>query len=306
MSLRLWRKVRSTPHSSGLSYRRQQPWLNLKLTRQQRRKFTGNKMQYSGLLARSIAKKRLLQVLNANVPIMDSGNTFKKVQVGTFGTNYGASSKPRVIFALPTMRTQQSKMLWFFKTPSAIPGLVKVDRLRSIHRRQQRNLHRLSIWLAHVQTNWLLRVYQLCQSIRTTNSMWCWLQRLEAYFPLLITKMGMNANVPAALQTIQHAKLQRNGQTVNKIWSSANPADVLSLQSHCEWDYYIMTHLASKHSSMAFAKWSNVQKIKQLAIKVRKINKFRKSFKYIKKNVLNLWIQYLIFLFLGYCQVVRH
>ncbi len=256
MSLRLWRKVRSCPHPSGVSYRRQQPWLNLSLTRRQRRFFRPSKVQYSGLLGRSVTKTQLLRVLNRGsnqistkgfVPLTTGQATKVATAVAALShTNQRGTLK----LSLPAMRSQLAKILWFFKSPSAIPGLVKVDRIRSLYRRQRQNRRRLNLWLGRVQMRMLLKLSEKCHVSGLSSSVWSWVQALEAHWPLLVTKVGWSANVPQARQVVLHQQLQRNGQEVHKIWSVAHPADVVTLKNQHAWANQMSHLLAAKHSLM--------------------------------------------------------
>jgi ribosomal protein S4 len=151
---------------------------------------------------------------------------------------------------LPAMRSQLAKILWFFKSPSAIPGLVKVDRIRSLHRRQRQNRRRLNVWLAHVKMGMLQKLSQMCRVSGLSGSIWGWVQALEAHWPLLVTKVGWSANLPQARQVVQYRQLRRNGQDVSKVWSVAHPADVVSLKNNTYWFDQMTGVLAGKHSLM--------------------------------------------------------
>lgn len=125
------------------------------------------------------------------------------------------------------LKVNLSNLPWFLHNPSPIPGIFKMSRLNSSYLKETKANHNLSLYLGNFHREKMLFLWSSCFFSSKNPSLWQVIQRLERYWPLLLTKMGFERRIFVVKQKIQHFNFLVNGQNILKVWRVAYPGDIV-------------------------------------------------------------------------------
>lgn len=270
MSLRLWKKLRVYKHPRLSRFKRLQPSIGASLTKKQKKLFRLNKKMYSGILNRPLSKYKLMQqskglsaqyipsllhyprktYIQSPSVVVNSQEIYKSTVVETKDLYISALYKRA--FTRNTLKKTKIKAYknnWFFRNPSAVPGLLKIRRLKYLHKSKRIFNKNLSTWLCRIRQRVLLYICK--ESLyNPTNSYWRMTSSLERFMPLLILKSGLDYNIAYAKQHIQHSFFSVNGHTKKKVWRSAVPGDFIASNDSCTFKAASLLKGNQLHSKM--------------------------------------------------------
>lgn len=265
MSLRLWRQLRSFKHPSGNRYKRQQPRVALSMSNKQKRFFRRNKSVYLGEFNRPFNKYVLMQLArpssNQSInelweqnPYQCAENLKSATLLNDQNPNLVAFKKANWRFKAQVGTVAQAKVKtakapWFFHNPCAVPGVLKMRRLRFLHGSQRSGKKNLSFWCGRIKEN-LLLYWSSCVFSRKKNSYWALVSALESSWPILLLKRGFNSNVRHGREQIQHDQFLLNGQFIQKVWSNAYPGDFTRCFSSSKWIQHSTAHFNLRWSKI--------------------------------------------------------
>lgn len=248
MSLRLWKKLRVYKHPALSRFKRLQPSIGASLTKKQKKLFSLNKKVYSGILNRPLKKFKLMQqskglstqyssilqhyptkgYMQSPASLLKNTEKYNTSIVHTKALYLSALYKRASMRnSLKKIKIKAYKNNWFFSNPSAVPGLLKIRRLKYLHKSKRIFNKNLSTWLGRIQQKVLLF---LCKEslYSQTHSYWKMTSSLESFMPLFILKSGLDYNIANTKQHIQHAFFFVNGHVKRKIWRPAIPGDFVT------------------------------------------------------------------------------
>jgi hypothetical protein len=210
------------------------------LTHRQQRMAKRKTRLFSALTKKSFNRRVVLrasQALNMDPIMLNRGNP--------------------VIYSLPTWKYQQRKWSWY--NPSAVPGLIKVQKLKflALHRRYTMLI--LYRWMHHrSRSTWVRWLQQL------KWNQWAWVQCLEHLPHNLLTKTGWFNHPKEATMWIKRRVMQLNAfpkgnHRVNSF--TTQPGDLWSFDSLNGYHQHL-----SRQSSLWVEQWSKPMNMKHSSI----------------------------------------
>lgn len=152
-----------------------------------------------------------------------------------------------LVYSLEAWKYQQPK--WTWKNPSAVPGLLKLQKLKwlTLHRRYA--LAILNQWMSHRSRRTWVRWLQQLQW-----QQWAWVQRLEHLPDQLLTKVGWFDQPKEALLWLKAGRVQLNGFPKGKIRLNSftsQPGDLWQFTSVPHYHQHL-----SRHGNWWVQQWS--------------------------------------------------
>jgi hypothetical protein len=203
------------------------------LTRRQRRWIKRKNRLFSVLTKKSYARRVLVRA-TMSPSDFDSGPVWRR-------------GRP-MVYAMPAWKYQRQK--WYWKNPSAVPGLLKIHKLKflALHRRYTMGL--LNRWLHfRARSTWVRWLQQV------QWHQWAWIQRLEHLPHLLLTKTGWFNHPKEAMAGLKGSQVQLNGFPKGALQMktyATQPGDIWSFVSMPQYHRHL-----SHQSHFWAAQWSH-------------------------------------------------
>lgn len=158
-----------------------------------------------------------------------------------------------VAYSLETWKYQQKPQQWAWKNPSAVPGLLKVQKLKFLRMHRRYALAILNRWMYHRSRNtWVRWLQQL------KWDQWAWIQHLEHLPNHLMTKTGWFPHPKEAMIWLKAGRVQLNFFPKGKMQANSfvvQPGDVCSFQSAAHYHEHL-----TRTSYGWVQQWSNPMK----------------------------------------------
>lgn len=152
-----------------------------------------------------------------------------------------------LVYSLQAWKYQQRK--WTWNNPSAVPGLLKIQKLKFLTTHQRYALAILTRWMHHrSRSTWIRWLHQL------KWNQWAWVQRLEHLPHNLLTKAGWFNHPKEAMIWVKRDSIQLNffpkgDLRVNSF--NTQPGDVWSFSSLPHYHQHL-----SRQSRFYVKQWS--------------------------------------------------
>jgi hypothetical protein len=152
-----------------------------------------------------------------------------------------------IVYPLQTVKYLRPK--WYWTNPSAVPGLVKVQKVKFLSLHQRYALAILNQWMYHRSRKTWIR---WLQQVRWNT--WAWVQRLEHLPNNLLTKVGWFNHPKEALQWLKRSGVQLNsfpkGELQFKSYTTT-PGDFWNFTSVAHYHHHL-----SRQSHSWVEQWS--------------------------------------------------
>lgn len=156
-----------------------------------------------------------------------------------------------LVYSMPTWKYQRQK--WYWNNPSAVPGLLKIQKLKFLALHQRYTMGLLNRWLHYrSRVTWVRWLQQL------RWNQWAWVQRLEHLPHILLTKTGWFSHPKEAMVWIKHNGIQLNSFPKGNLRVKSyvtQPGDL--------WRFVSVPHYhqhLSRHSDAWVEQWSTPMK----------------------------------------------
>lgn len=156
-----------------------------------------------------------------------------------------------LVYSLQTWKHQQRK--WSWSNPSAVPGLLKIRKLKSLALNRRYAVGILTQWMHHrSRTTWVRWLQQL------QWNQWAWVQRLEHLPHNLLAKTGWFNHPKEAMMWVKRHVLQLNSFPKGNLRVNS-----FTTQSGDVWSFNSLPHYhehLSRRSPFWVAQWSTPMK----------------------------------------------
>lgn len=156
-----------------------------------------------------------------------------------------------LVYSLEAWKYQQQK--WSWNNPSAVPGLLKVQKLKflALHRRYTATL--LNRWMHHrSRSTWIRWLQQL------KWNQWAWVQHLEHLPHNLLTKTGWFNHPKEAMMWVKRRVMQLNSFPKGNLRVNSfitQPGDIWNFESLTGYHQHL-----SRQSHLWVEQWSKPMK----------------------------------------------
>ena len=155
------------------------------------------------------------------------------------------------VYPMEVWKYQRQK--WFWNNPSAVPGLLKIQKLKFLALHQRYAVAILRRWLYHRSPRTWIRWLQQLQW-----NQWAWVQRLEHLPNNFLTKVGWFNHPKEAMMWIKRNGVQLNSFPKGKLRVKSyttQPGDVWSFASLQHYHQHL-----TRHSQFWVEQWSTPMK----------------------------------------------
>jgi len=134
-----------------------------------------------------------------------------------------------MVYPLEVWKYKQPQQEWAWKNPSAVPGLIKLQKLKFLNMHRRYALAILNRWMYHrSRKTWVRWLQEL------KWNQWAWVQRLEHLPAQLLTKTGWFIQPKEAMIQLKAGHVQLNFFPKGKVQVNSfmvQPGDVMSFPS---------------------------------------------------------------------------